>query len=123
MSDHVKVYNKDDTLLYIRDEEDMTISDGYHTFKELYHHRAILFAVICNTYKDISWKSKLHGVGDKPMFDEMFIVGINTPDGQYSYHYNMEYWDMFDVRVLEHAPEYDGHKPEDVGRLLSLLNK
>lgn len=27
-------------------------SDGYHTFDELYHHRAILFAVICNANKD-----------------------------------------------------------------------
>ena len=23
------------------------LSDGYHTFNELYHHRAILFSVIC----------------------------------------------------------------------------
>lgn len=26
------------------------LSDGYHTFNELYHHRAILFSVICNTH-------------------------------------------------------------------------
>ena len=24
------------------------VSDGYHTFNELYHHRAVLFANICN---------------------------------------------------------------------------
>ena len=29
------------------------LSDGYHTFDELYHHRAILFATICNTHKNI----------------------------------------------------------------------
>ena len=28
------------------------LSDGYHTFNELYHHRAILFSVICNTYPE-----------------------------------------------------------------------
>ena len=36
------------------------ISDGYHTFDELYFHRMILFSVICNTYKEKAWKSKLH---------------------------------------------------------------
>ncbi|MDY6154053.1 MAG: hypothetical protein SPI06_11665 [Terrisporobacter sp.] len=37
-------------------EDKSNISDGSHTFGELYHHRAILFAVICNTYKENSWK-------------------------------------------------------------------
>ena len=23
------------------------MSDGYHTFNELYHHRAVLFSIIC----------------------------------------------------------------------------
>lgn len=54
------------------------ISDGYHTFNELYHHRAILFANICNK-SGKSWKSKKHHDGS--MYDGMFIVGINTPDG------------------------------------------
>lgn len=26
------------------------VSDGYHTFNELYYHRAVLFAVICNEH-------------------------------------------------------------------------
>lgn len=34
------------------------LSDGYHTFNELYYHRAVLFSVICNSHKDIAWKSK-----------------------------------------------------------------
>ena len=94
------------------------ISDTYHTFGELYHHRAILFAVICNQNKDVAWKSWLHH--DGTMFDGMFIVGVNTPNGQYSYHYNPEYWDLFCVRELSNAPEWDGHNPNDIGRLLSL---
>jgi hypothetical protein len=49
------------------------LSDGYHTFNELYHHRAILFSVICNGLPENSWKSKLHDTGD--MYDGMFIVG------------------------------------------------
>lgn len=86
-------------------------SDGYHTFNELYHHRAILFSVICNANQDIAWKSKLHH--DGTMYDEMFIVGINTPEGQATYHYDIEpYWPLFAVKELEKAPEWDGHTPD-----------
>lgn len=87
------------------------ISDGYHTFDELYHHRAILFSVICNSMSDKAWKSKLHDTGD--MYDGMFIVGIETPEGQATYHYDIEpYWDMFKVKELEKAPKWDGHTPQ-----------
>ena len=87
-------------------------SDGYHTFNELYHHRAVLFSVICNMFPDKAWKSKLHDTGD--MYDGMFIVGIETEQGQATYHYDIEpYWDMFKVKELEKAPKYDGHTPSD----------
>lgn len=95
------------------------ISDGYHTFNELYYHRAVLFSVICNQNKDIAWKSKLHS--DGTMYDEMFIVGINTPEGQYSYHYDINLWSLFNVEELDKAPEYDGHQPKDIERLKSIL--
>lgn len=96
------------------------ISDGYHTFDELYHHRMVLFAIICNIADDgDAWKSKLHH--DGTMYDDYFIVGINTPEGQYSYHYHMDNWDTFQVTELDFAPEWDGHKPEDITRLFSLL--
>lgn len=95
------------------------ISDGYHTFNELYYHRMILFSVICNVYKDNAWKSLKHY--DNTMYDDYFIVGIETPQGQYSYHYHKEYWDKFNVKELEKAPKWDGHSPEDVTRLLSLI--
>lgn len=96
-------------------------SDGYHTFNELYHHRAILFAVICDQFKNLAWKSKLHS--DETMYDDMFIVGINTPQGIATYHYNIEpYWDMFDVKELPKAPEWDGHTPDDaIKRIYSLV--
>ena len=92
------------------------ISDGYHTFNELYDHRAVLFAVICNEHPHLAWKSKLHHTGD--MFDGMFIVGMNTTYGQISYHYDMRLWDLFVVPELEHAPEWDGHTPADVVKRL-----
>jgi hypothetical protein len=108
--------NNIDKLLNNKIQE---VTDGYHSFDELYYHRMILFLLICNQNKDKSWKSKLHH--DKTMFDNYFIVGIETPDGQYTYHYHMQYWGYFkDVREIVTAPPWDGHKPNDIHRILSL---
>ena len=96
------------------------LSDGYHTFNELYHHRAVLFSVICNLHPLCSWKAKKHH--DGTMYDGMFIVGINTPEGQATYHYDIEpYWDMFKVPVVEFAPVWDGHTPDEAIRRIGLL--
>ena len=96
------------------------ISDGWHTFEELYYHRMILFLTIQKVNKNISWKAKKHH--DGTMFENNFIVGIETPEGQYTYHYKLKYWDLFkDIKELDYAPEYDGHKPSDITRLLSLI--
>lgn len=96
------------------------LSDGYHTFNELYHHRAILFSVICNMMPDKAWKSKMHDTGD--MFKGMFIVGIETPDGQATYHYDINpYWDIFKVKELERAPKWDGHTPSEAIERISKL--
>lgn len=85
-------------------------SDGYHTFNELYHHRAVLFSVIVKAFPGMAWRAKHHH--DGTMYDGMFIVGIETPDGQASYHYDINpYWDMFQCKELEYAPEWDGHTP------------
>lgn len=95
-------------------------SDGYHTFNELYHHRAVLFSVICNEHPDIAWKSKKHH--DGTMYDGMFIVGVNTPEGQATYHYDIDpYWDSFRVKELEFAPEWDGHTPAEAIRRIGAL--
>lgn len=89
------------------------VSDGYHTFNELYHHRAILFAAICNTFPEKAWKSKQHDDPNQPMYDGMFICGITTPKGDVTYHYDINpYWDMFHVKELERAPKFDGHTPQ-----------
>lgn len=101
------------------------ISDGYHTFNQLYHQRAILFATIVNQNADIAWKSYKHSDG-KYCFDnngEWFIVGVDTPEGSYTYHYSKEYWDYFKCKELECGKEWDGHTEEDVTRLLSLSQK
>lgn len=96
------------------------LSDGYHTFNELYHHRAMLFCTICNLFPDSAWKSKAHHDGS--MYDGMFIVGITTDLGNATYHYNIDpYWELFDVHELDVAPEFDGHTPgEALERIFSL---
>lgn len=100
---------------------DGNTSDGYHTFNELYHHRAVLFSVIVKNFATRAWKSKLHA--DGTMYEGMFIVGIETPDGQATYHYDVEpYWDMFRCKEVDRAPEWDGHTPdqaiERIGKLV-----
>ena len=97
------------------------ISDGYHTFHDLYEQRKILSAVLFSTWKGISWKSKKHADGKRPFGGGWFVVGIETPEGQYTYHYKMEDWDLFDVREVERAPKWDHHTAADVKRLLSLM--
>ncbi len=99
-------------------------SDGYHTFDELYHHRTVLFSVIVAMFRGRSWKSLHHH--DGTMYDGMFIVGIDTPAGPATYHYDVEpYWDMFPCEVLDRAPEWDGHTPDDaierIGTLRDIL--
>lgn len=96
------------------------ISDGYHTFNELYHHRAVLFSVIVRCFQDKAWKAKQHH--DGTMYDGMFIVGTETPDGQATYHYDLDpYWYIFECKEIDKAPEWDGHSPdqaiERIGKL------
>ena len=98
-----------------------TLSDGYHTYNDLYYQRCILFATICNANKKLAWKSKRHSDGKKCFdSDNWFIVGIDTPNGNYTYHYEMKYWDLFEIQELKKGKEWDGHTERDVIRLLDL---
>jgi hypothetical protein len=105
------------------------ISDGRHTFGELYEHRRALTAVLAATliwyapFGQTAWRSKRHHPDDpSPMFDDSFIVGIELPTGQILYHYKLEHWNDFAaVPEIEHAPKWDGAGPADtVTRLLEL---
>lgn len=105
-----------------RQGEDISLlNDEWHSFDDLYYHRMMLFAIICNTYKDKAWKSWKHY--DGTMYDGSFIVGITTPEGNYTYHYQAEHWNNFKVKELANAPEWDGHGPSDITRLNSLLEE
>ncbi len=95
-------------------------SDGFHTFNTLYHQRAVLFATLVNTYSSHSWKSYRHEDGQICFGGGWFIVGIDTPKGSYTYHYENKYWDMFNCQTYENAKHWDGHTDDDVERLLTL---
>jgi hypothetical protein len=103
------------------------ITDGYHTFGELYDHRRALTAVLAASAATggDSWRSKKHHPDADPMFPGYFIVGIELPTGTITYHYKLTHWDDFAaVPELEHAPKWDGAgPPETVDRLLKLARE
>lgn len=96
------------------------ISDGYHTFNQLYYQRCVLFSVIVNSHPDISWKSRRHSDGELCFNGDYFIVGIDTPEGSFTYHYENKYWDMFKCVELNKGRKWDGHTEEDITRLFSI---
>lgn len=106
-------------------EQVKKISDGHHTFDELYEQRIILFSVICKFYPELSWKSKKHFDEEIDlMFNGCFIVGINTLEGVATYHFKLKYWNEFNIPELECAPKYDGYSSDKVlTRIKSLKNK
>lgn len=96
------------------------VSDGYHTFNGLYYQRMVLFAALVNAYPNMAWKSWKHEDGKLCFGGRWFIVGIDTPKGSYTYHYEEKYWNWFECEELPVAPHWDGHTEKDVTRLLSL---
>lgn len=96
------------------------MSDGYHTFNGLYYQRLVLFAALVKQNKDSAWKSHRHEDGELCFGGGWFIVGIDTPEGSYTYHYEDKDWDLFDCEELPVCKHWDGHTEDDVTRLLSL---
>jgi len=105
------------------------VSDGYHTFKELYEFRKIYNAVLFNEWASLSkydiHKSKKHFDGGDCFGGGWFIVVAVLPTGQISNHYEMKDWDLFNIPEAEKAKyEFDGHTPQDViSRLIELTKK
>lgn len=108
-----------------KDKSTDEISDGYHTFGELYDHRRALTAALATVMGEVgmvAWRSKEHHPDDNPMFEGgYFIVGIEMPHGTITYHYKLSHWDDFaSVPELPHAPKWDGAgPPATVDRLLA----
>lgn len=89
------------------------VSDGYHTFGELYAHRIALFIALARR-TIYAWRSKAHSDGS--IWDGWFILGIYKDAGkQITYHLPMSEWDKCDfAETLEKAPEWDRHTSNDV---------
>ena len=87
------------------------ISDGYHTFGDLYKHRTYLLA-LAMIHLPYAWKARKHE--DGTMFDGMFVVGFPTPNGMVTYHCDNEYWNDFKIPEIPHAPHFDGYSDADV---------
>lgn len=99
-------------ITYLHDKLNVHVgglTDTWHSFDDLYDHRLVLTAALFRNIP-FTWKAKIHE--DGTMFDGMFIVGVTTPDGDASYHYDLPHWDRFNVPELIHAPKFDGHTPE-----------
>lgn len=123
-----------------------SVSDGYHTFDELYEFRKLYNAALFNEWakqpefvslgegirgvlsipkQPIQYdvhKSKRHHDGELCFGGGWFIVVAVLPTGQISNHYRMKDWDLFKVPVEEKAKyEFDGHTPQDVLKRLTAI--
>ena len=103
-------------------EDKGNISDGYHTFNELYEYRLLYNASMFNELAkqglyDVH-KSKRHSDGEECFGGGWFIVHAQLPTGQISIHYEMKDWDLFQIPEKEKANIWDGHTPQDVAKRL-----
>lgn len=95
------------------------VSDGYHTFAELYEFRKIYNAALFNEWAEQNkyqvHKSTHHHDGEPCFGGGWFIVVAILPKGQISNHYKMDDWNLFRVpETPEVLFEYDGHTGADV---------
>jgi hypothetical protein len=100
------------------------LSDGYHTFAELYEHRHALMLAFMRAAPDLCWFSRRHADGELCFGDgEWFIVGAELPNsGTVSYHLPMRLWglaEMTGAAELELGRPWDGHTAHDVVQRLT----
>ena len=104
------------------------VSDGFHTFDELYTHRYLLFCALSQTLNNslYAWKSRRHWIEGKtePVWPGWFVAGIDLWGDNISYHLPIEYWDLFKGIGREEPPPFDGHTSQDViERLMRWLQR
>ena len=92
------------------------ISDGYHTFGELYDYRLAYNALLFNEFAaqglyDVH-KAKRHSSGEECFGGGWFVVTANLPTGQVSNHYKLEHWNKFHIPERDLGAEWDGHTPD-----------
>jgi len=81
-------------------------SDGYHTFNELYDHRALLWINLCLHY-DRCYLIKEH-------YEGWFLLGMETGNGQISYHCPNKYLYLVEDLIPEREIKFDGHTSDNV---------
>lgn len=86
------------------------VSDGYHTFNELYRHRCLLFCMTLIGAAE-SFKSSKHSDGSE--WEGWFIAGAKLPGGWITYHLPNSMWLLCPAPEVSAAPEWDGHTPND----------
>lgn len=100
------------------------VSDGYHTFDELYEHRCALFLALMKAHRELSWFSQIHH--DNTAMEGWFIAGIALPTGQVTYHLPDKLWNIASLtgaKSLIRGVEWDGHTSADVVTRLTLWAK
>jgi hypothetical protein len=97
-------------------EDKGQISDGYHTFEELYDHRCLLYLALCIKYKDYCYYTYTNSDGST--WDGWFLLVLNHPDiKQISYHLPIElvdYCSLVDIKFKDKSDDYDGHSSKNV---------
>lgn len=101
------------------DSDKELVSDGYHTFKELYEFRKTYNAALFNEWasqgKYTVHKSLRHSDGELCFGGGWFIVVAELPTGQISNHYEIKDWNLFKIPEVGKALNpFDGHTSDDV---------
>lgn len=100
------------------------MSDGFHTFKEYETFKTLYNAAFfnCIVGKYRVCKSIYHDDGKKPFNGGYFVVYAELPTGQISNHYELKYWYLFNIPIVNKAPKWDGHTSFDVmNRMLGFV--
>jgi len=105
------------------------ISDGYHSFEELYDHRNLLFITLARLFKDnnaVVWKSLKNRDGKGT--PGWFVMGIDYMAAdentikQISYHLPMSLWKYCKFASTMNKSPWNGHASKDViEQLIELL--
>jgi len=102
-------------------EDKSQLSDGYHTFEELYEHRHTLCLALMKAMPQNWWFSRKHADGELCFGNEdWFIVGAELPGfapSSIAYHLPARLWDSVKAtgaKELSVGKPWDGHTPSDV---------
>ncbi|MCA9367622.1 hypothetical protein KC887_05190 [Candidatus Kaiserbacteria bacterium] len=108
-------FNGNKPILVI-DNPYIEVSDGHHTFDELYKYRMVFHMEACRLWLSEGLtvvRSKYHSNGELCFGGAYFIVVAELPTGQVSNHYKVKYEPYFDfIPGTYLPPTYDGHTPK-----------